>query len=150
MGLIGFAFGDRKGTFDSRVCSGDEETAWLSPTKIVNALNDAFDDPAKVTFVSRVIRAFLLDTNRKNAMAIGQVPDANIVSKLLDLIGKVDDGEILPPASPEDESIAEESVSEQPSEETPTKSKKRKKQKNRKKCPWQSFVRNEKVWSMLV
>ena len=74
-----------------------------------------------------------LTQNRKNAMAIGQVPDANIVSKLLDLIGKVDDGEILPPASPEDESIAEESVSEQPSEETPTKSKKKKKAKKPKK-----------------
>ncbi len=134
MGLIGFVFGDRKGTFDSRVCSGDEETAWLSPTKIVNALNDAFNDPAKVTFVSRVIRMLsCLTQNRKNAMAIGQVPDANIVSKLLDLIGKVDDGEILPPASPEDESIAEESVSEQPSEETPTKSKKKKKAKKPKK-----------------
>ena len=56
MGLITFSFGDRKGTYDGRVCGGNEETAWLPASMIVNAINDNFENPDKVTFVARAIR----------------------------------------------------------------------------------------------
>ena len=49
MGLITFSFGDRKGTYDGRVCGGNEETAWLPASIIVNAINENFENPDKVT-----------------------------------------------------------------------------------------------------
>ena len=75
-----------------------------------------------MTFVARAIRLLAcLTQNMENAMAIGKVPDANLVPKLLSLIGKVNDGVILPPESPEDGTQESGSVHEQPSQETPTK-----------------------------
>ena len=134
MGLVSFSFGDRKGTYDGRVCGGDEEAAWLPASMIVNAINENFENPDKVTFVARAIRLLAcLTQNMENAVAIGKVPDANLVPKLLNLIGKVNDGVILPPESPEDDNQESQSVHEQSSQETPTKSKKTKKSKKPKK-----------------
>ncbi len=147
MGLIGYSFGDRKGTFDGRVCGGDNETAWLSPTLIINTLDEAFEKPERVTFVSRAIRILsCLTQNMENAMALGQVPGASLVPKLLTLIGKINDGEVLPPPSPENEIIDADSLSEQPSEETPTKSKKKKKSKKPKKLSVAELRAKREAW----
>ena len=56
-----------------------------------------------------------------------------ICTQVAHLIGKVNDGVILPPESPEDGTQESGSVHEQPSQETPTKSKKKKKSKKPKK-----------------
>ena len=50
-----------------------------SASIIVNAINENFENPDKVTFVARAIRLLAcLTQSMENAMAIGKVPDANL------------------------------------------------------------------------
>ena len=102
MGLITFSFGDRKGTYDGRVC-GEMKKQHGFQLDHCKCNQRNFENPDKVTFVARAIRLLAcLTQNMENAMAIGKVPDADLVPKLLSLIAKVNDGVILPPESPED------------------------------------------------
>lgn len=141
--------GDRKGAYDERICTGDEDSCWLPAASIFEAFVPAMSDPSKPTLVSRIVRyVSKISSTKENAAAIAEVPELELVAPLLQLVQKCEDGEILPvlQADLEQASIATTTASEPATEESHGGKKKKGKAKKAKKLsPHERAMQREKL-----